>query len=83
MILQNNPQSFSDFMLEKGTYALLIDKTNRQVRQVRQGIRVAESFCVSPVEKGTGDWGLGTGDTGKLAYRIQSNATSFLEMSFV
>jgi ribosomal protein L30/L7E len=24
------------------------DKTNRQVRQVRQGIRVAESFCVSP-----------------------------------
>jgi hypothetical protein len=24
------------------------EKTNRQVRQVRQGIRVAESFCVSP-----------------------------------
>jgi hypothetical protein len=23
------------------------EKTNRQVRQVRQGIRVAESFCVS------------------------------------
>ncbi len=27
---------------------------------------------VQNIEKGTGDWGLGTGDTGKLAYRIQT-----------